>query len=423
MSLTVDELAKEIDRVDGGQCLGDRELAELLLPFIERHIAAGQQGAGDAQLIEAARYGWQHASWDWSAVQIGVTDGRFSTPQQPKPAGAVPLPEPSQELAKRYGEGKDAQATEADRLAFEAWMRGHCWALCATWRGNQYQSDAEEAGRLCPDAMRTRMLWAAWRDRGAVAADQLRAYGDAREAAGRAVAVPFDFARARTLIGYVIGYARATELRSLSSDACVALQDLHAMFETAPTPQQPAADGACICDGATYAPDQRYPFIVNRACPRHGGATSAAEGAGREAVEAFERLTAMKFASDHDGYCQRLQDIAAIRRHLAQPTPAAITYSDQQRIIDLTLSEAYCAGHDGKTFDMLAATKKINAAFAHHTPAADAGGVTLEYADRVLSEYVRIQINEHTDRATEEHRVDAMRRALTAALAPEVRRA
>ena len=95
-------------------------------------------------------------------------------------APEVPMPEPSIELAKKYGEGKAAQATEADRLAFEAWMRGHCWALSATWRGHQYKSDAEDGGKNCPDAMRTRMLWAAWRDRGAVAADQLRAYADAR---------------------------------------------------------------------------------------------------------------------------------------------------------------------------------------------------------------------------------------------------
>lgn len=94
----------------------------------------------------------------------------------------VPMPEPSLYLAHDLGAGKDAQTTEADRLAFEAWMRGHCWALRATWHGSQYKSDAEDGGRICPDAMRTRMMWAAWRDRGAVAADQFRAYADARSA-------------------------------------------------------------------------------------------------------------------------------------------------------------------------------------------------------------------------------------------------
>ena len=58
---------------------------------------------------------------------------------------------------------------EAERIAFEAWMRGHCWALCATWDGNHYRSDSEHGGRLDPYAMRTRELWAAWRDRAALA--------------------------------------------------------------------------------------------------------------------------------------------------------------------------------------------------------------------------------------------------------------
>lgn len=58
---------------------------------------------------------------------------------------------------------------DGERLAFEAWMRGHCWALCATWDGKAYRSDAEQGGRIDPHAMRTRQLWAAWRDRAALA--------------------------------------------------------------------------------------------------------------------------------------------------------------------------------------------------------------------------------------------------------------
>ena len=62
-----------------------------------------------------------------------------------------------------------APSSEPERLAFEAWMRGHCWALCATWNGSQYVSDAEQGGGWNADAARTRMLWAAWRDRAALA--------------------------------------------------------------------------------------------------------------------------------------------------------------------------------------------------------------------------------------------------------------
>jgi hypothetical protein len=62
-----------------------------------------------------------------------------------------------------------AEPTDAERLLFEAWMKGHCWALCATWTGTQYRSDAEQSGDLDPRAMATRRLWAAWRDRAALA--------------------------------------------------------------------------------------------------------------------------------------------------------------------------------------------------------------------------------------------------------------
>jgi hypothetical protein len=61
------------------------------------------------------------------------------------------------------------EATEGERLAFESWMRGHCWALCARWDGKQYRSDDEASGDVNPHAMRTRQLWAAWRDRAALA--------------------------------------------------------------------------------------------------------------------------------------------------------------------------------------------------------------------------------------------------------------
>ena len=42
---------------------------------------------------------------------------------------------PSIEAAHAMG-ASGSPAVESERLAFEAWMRGHCWALCATWAGN-----------------------------------------------------------------------------------------------------------------------------------------------------------------------------------------------------------------------------------------------------------------------------------------------
>lgn len=75
---------------------------------------------------------------------------------------------PSEEAAYSMG-AMGGQAHDSDRRAFEAWMRGHCWALCATWDGKQYRSDAEQGGDVDPRAMMTRQLWAAWRDRAALA--------------------------------------------------------------------------------------------------------------------------------------------------------------------------------------------------------------------------------------------------------------
>jgi hypothetical protein len=73
-------------------------------------------------------------------------------------------------LAEALRLGREgAPPTEAERLLFEEWMRGHCWALCATWNGTQYVHEAEAGGDLYPPAMNTRQLFAAWRDRAALA--------------------------------------------------------------------------------------------------------------------------------------------------------------------------------------------------------------------------------------------------------------
>ncbi len=74
---------------------------------------------------------------------------------------------PSVEAARKMGE-KGGPHDEAERLAFEAWMAGHCWALGAAWNGMTYMGMMESPGYICPNAMRTRQLWAAWRDRAAL---------------------------------------------------------------------------------------------------------------------------------------------------------------------------------------------------------------------------------------------------------------
>ena len=84
--------------------------------------------------------------------------------------GAQPAPSaPSEEAAAEMG-ANGGHVVEAERLAFEAWVRGHCWKLGAKWTGTEYRSDFEKGGMVDTHAMRTRELWAAWRDRAALAA-------------------------------------------------------------------------------------------------------------------------------------------------------------------------------------------------------------------------------------------------------------
>ena len=48
-------------------------------------------------------------------------------------------------------------------------MRGHCWKVEGDWDGKQYKHDCECGEFVHGGAMNTRRLWAAWRDRGALA--------------------------------------------------------------------------------------------------------------------------------------------------------------------------------------------------------------------------------------------------------------
>ena len=75
---------------------------------------------------------------------------------------------PSIEAARKMGED-GGPAVEEERLAFEAWMSGHCWVLGATWNGLGYVGNSERGDYVDQWAMRTRELWAAWRDRAALA--------------------------------------------------------------------------------------------------------------------------------------------------------------------------------------------------------------------------------------------------------------
>jgi hypothetical protein len=134
--------------------------------FASRDLAKQpmQQGGGDG-LGEGGRYWRERAEfWRVQAVALGWREKRDAENGEAAPPSAPVGVEAAEAMGARGG-----PASESERLAFEAWMRGHCWALCATWDGTGYRSDAEQGGRYCPDAGRTRGLWAAWRDRAALA--------------------------------------------------------------------------------------------------------------------------------------------------------------------------------------------------------------------------------------------------------------
>lgn len=74
---------------------------------------------------------------------------------------------PSIEAARAIGE-KGSPPIEAERLAFEAWMQGHCWVVGGVWDGITYRHPAETGAFIDAQTMLTRQLWAAWRDRAAL---------------------------------------------------------------------------------------------------------------------------------------------------------------------------------------------------------------------------------------------------------------
>lgn len=128
---------------------------------LSRHrVACTNSGCG-------AHYGYWHPI-EWNARALLSA---------PSPAGVDAdhvedvraMVVPSIEAAYAIG-AKGGSVVDAERLAFESWMAGHCWALGAAWDGTGYRCESEQAGQFSPAAGMTRQLWAAWRDRAALAA-------------------------------------------------------------------------------------------------------------------------------------------------------------------------------------------------------------------------------------------------------------
>lgn len=146
----VGEIIEQLRVVCEDGCPPDLPLkaADAMERLLEQRDAAGRNAARFAQERDALR------------AELDALKRQTSNPAQSVPSVAD---------AEAMGE-KGGTAVEGERLAFEAWMRGHCWSLSATWDGRGYIGPSETHGVLCPYAMRTRELWAAWRDRAALAA-------------------------------------------------------------------------------------------------------------------------------------------------------------------------------------------------------------------------------------------------------------
>ena len=154
-----------------------------------------------------------------------------------------------------------AEPTEEERLLFEQWMRGHCWALCATWNGKQYVSDAEQGGCVDPRAMNTRQLFAAWRDRAALAA---YASQQAEPSSGSSAAAPGlcsgssepSDARVEAAAKALLA-RRELKLEHLTDKAREHyLEDVRAVLKAAD-----AVSAVAVPDGFVLVPDKATPLI------------------------------------------------------------------------------------------------------------------------------------------------------------------
>lgn len=138
---------------DLGNSLKGDEIRRLAREYAEQRRLKGKKPL-ECVVVEKD---WPEYEPTWKAIEARVT-------------GAQPAPSaPSEEAAAEMG-ANGGHVVEAERLAFEAWMRGHCWKLGAKWTGTEYRSAFEKGGMVDMHAMRTRELWAAWRDRAALAA-------------------------------------------------------------------------------------------------------------------------------------------------------------------------------------------------------------------------------------------------------------
>jgi hypothetical protein len=103
----------------------------------------------------------------WAARKTGAWQRACAALAEPEPEG--PSDEDRTKAAFAMGQ-TGAPSSETERLAFESWMRGHSWLVQGVWNGTTYDDRGpSRVSSVDVGAMQTRMLWAAWRDRAALA--------------------------------------------------------------------------------------------------------------------------------------------------------------------------------------------------------------------------------------------------------------
>lgn len=147
-------------------CWSDSELAAIKRYAESYALAALQsQPAAEVSDEEIERVARSHGTGGWQTLPDMIRFARAILALRPQSESAAPTVEAAREMGAKGG-----PVVEAERLAFEAWMAGHCWAVSPTWNGKTYDDSEEDKKRklLDPLARTTRMLWAAWRDRAAL---------------------------------------------------------------------------------------------------------------------------------------------------------------------------------------------------------------------------------------------------------------
>ena len=96
----------------------------------------------------------------WCGTQVNAKGIKMSE---------TPNIEDARKIGEQGAKGAGFYDFEAERLAFEAWMERHCWCVSGEWNGETYINKCGGPWGFDPASLQNRQLWAAWRDRAALA--------------------------------------------------------------------------------------------------------------------------------------------------------------------------------------------------------------------------------------------------------------